>query len=45
METRAIHILAPQVPVQALPLVADAVAGSCGEKCEGVCDKKTNLIG
>lgn len=40
METRAIHILAPQVPVQALPLV-----GGCGEKCEGVCDKKINLIG
>ena len=45
METRAIHILAPRVPMQALPLVADTVAGGCGEKCDLVCCKKTILIG
>ena len=45
METRAIHILAPRVPMQALLLVADTVAGGCGEKCDLVCCKKTILIG
>ena len=45
METRAIHILAPRVSMQALLLVADTVAGGCGEKCDLVCCKKTILIG